>query len=81
MCLLILFALLAPHGLLVTSSAFSNNGDIPMQFTCEGKEINPPLTLSDIPSETKSLAIIVEDPDAPKGTFDHWVVWNVAPTS
>jgi Raf kinase inhibitor-like YbhB/YbcL family protein len=81
MNLLILLALLAPKGLTVTSSAFISNGNIPIQFTCEGKGVNPPITISDIPTAAKSLAIIVEDPDATKGTFDHWVVWNITPTS
>jgi Raf kinase inhibitor-like YbhB/YbcL family protein len=59
------------------STVFSHNGHIPPQYTCEGKNINPPLTIENIPGGTKSLAIIVEDPDAPKGIFDHWVMWNI----
>ena len=65
----------------VTSAAFSNNGDIPLKYTCEGEGINPPLDISDIPDGTKSLALIVDDPDAPHGTFDHWIMWNIAPDS
>ncbi len=65
--------------LIVSSSAFEKEGIIPAKYTCDGEEINPPLTIDNIPDNTKTLAIIVEDPDAPKGTFDHWLVWNVPP--
>jgi Raf kinase inhibitor-like YbhB/YbcL family protein len=54
-------------------------GTIPAQFTCDGKELSPPLTWSNVPAGTKSIAIVVEDPDAPKGTFTHWVVTNIPP--
>ena len=65
----------------VTSTAFNNEGEIPAKYTCEGEEINPPLQIEGIPEETISLALIVEDPDAPNGTFDHWIVWNIEPKS
>jgi Raf kinase inhibitor-like YbhB/YbcL family protein len=65
--------------LLISSPAFENEGDIPSKYTCDGEDINPQLTVDNIPENTKTLAIIVEDPDAPKGTFDHWLVWNVPP--
>ena len=65
--------------LTVSSTAFEQFGNIPAKYSCEGQEINPPLTIGDIPAETKTLAIIVDDPDAPNGTFDHWVVWNIPP--
>lgn len=61
------------------STVFSHNGHIPPVYTCEGKNINPPLKVENVPEGTKTLAIIVEDPDAPRGTFDHWVVWNISP--
>ncbi|MFN8309671.1 MAG: YbhB/YbcL family Raf kinase inhibitor-like protein [Chitinophagales bacterium] len=61
----------------VTSEAFKNNGKIPREYSCQGKEVNPPLAISNIPGEAKSLVLIVEDPDAPKGVFDHWVMWNI----
>jgi Raf kinase inhibitor-like YbhB/YbcL family protein len=67
--------------LLISSPAFENEGDIPSKYTCDGEDINPQLTVDNIPENTKTLAIIVEDPDAPKGTFDHWLVWNVPPES
>jgi Raf kinase inhibitor-like YbhB/YbcL family protein len=61
------------------STAFSHNGHIPPQYTCEGKNINPPLIVENIPDNAKTLALIVEDPDAPRGVFTHWVVWNISP--
>ena len=78
--MLLLLALFGPKTLSITSTAFIANGNIPIQFTCEGKSINPPLTIANIPDGAKSMAIIVEDPDAQKGTFDHWVIWNITPT-
>jgi Raf kinase inhibitor-like YbhB/YbcL family protein len=65
----------------IDSPAFKNEEPIPSQYTCEGANINPPLTIGDIPDETKSLALIMEDPDAPNGTFDHWLVWNIPVTN
>ena len=63
--------------ILVKSPAFENNESIPMKYTCDGDDVNPPLTIDGIPEETKTLVLIVDDPDAPMGTFDHWVVWNI----
>jgi len=65
--------------LTVTSTAFANSGEIPADYTCEGRSTSPPLTWSAVPPETKSIAIIVDDPDAPRGTFDHFVLYNVPP--
>jgi Raf kinase inhibitor-like YbhB/YbcL family protein len=70
-----------PDTLIISSSAFENEGVIPSKYTCDGEEINPPLRVENIPEGTQTLAIIVEDPDAPKGTFDHWLVWNIPPES
>lgn len=67
--------------LIVKSSAFENNKQIPSKYSCDGQEVNPPLTVESIPAETKTLALIVTDPDAPRGTFDHWIVWNISPSS
>lgn len=64
--------------LIVTSSAFENNGAIPVKYTCDGENINPALEVKGIPSEAVSLLLIMDDPDAPMGTFTHWVVWNIA---
>jgi Raf kinase inhibitor-like YbhB/YbcL family protein len=66
--------------LTVTSTAFASKTSIPKKYTCEGENVNPPLTISGIPSTAKSLVLIMEDPDAPMGTFDHWLVWNIKPT-
>ena len=62
------------------SSAFAAAGMIPKQYTCDGQDISPPLNWSDVPPGTKSLALIADDPDAPMGTWVHWVVWNIPPT-
>ena len=63
----------------ISSSAFQHEGAIPPKYTCEGNNTNPPLKIDQVPQATRSLAIIMEDPDAPKGTFDHWLVWNIPP--
>ncbi|UAY53685.1 YbhB/YbcL family Raf kinase inhibitor-like protein [Ferruginibacter albus] len=65
--------------LTVSSSAFKNGDYIPKKYTCEGDNVNPPITISNIPAGTKTFALIEEDPDATKGTFDHWVIWNISP--
>jgi Raf kinase inhibitor-like YbhB/YbcL family protein len=70
-----------PGSLVISSSAFENEGIIPPKYTCDGEEINPPLHVENIPDGTQTLAIVVEDPDAPKGTYDHWLVWNIPPES
>lgn len=61
----------------IASPAFQNNGAIPAKYTCEGEDINPELTISGIPKGTLSLALIVDDPDAPMGTWVHWVVFDI----
>jgi hypothetical protein len=66
--------------LIVSSPAFENGKFIPRKYTCDGDDVNPPLEIKNIPKETKSLALIVDDPDAPKGTWEHWTVWNIPPT-
>ncbi len=64
--------------LVVTSSAFTNNGMMPSKYSCEGKKVSPPLHLAHIPQGTKSIAITMHDPDAPiEGGFTHWTVWNI----
>ena len=66
--------------LVVKSSAFERNKPIPKKYTCDGQDVNPPLTIDGIPATTKALALIVDDPDASRGTFDHWIIWNIPPT-
>lgn len=61
------------------SPAFANGAQIPRQYTCDGADQSPPLQWSDVPVGTRSLALIVEDPDAPRGTFVHWVLYNLPP--
>jgi Raf kinase inhibitor-like YbhB/YbcL family protein len=73
------------RAMMITSSAFENNGIIPSRYTCDGQSINPPLEFSDVPSTTKSLVMLMDDPDVPKnllpaGVFDHWVLYNIPPT-
>ena len=63
----------------IESPAFKNNERIPSKYTCDGKNINPALKISEIPKNTVSLALIVEDPDAPGGTWIHWTVFNINP--
>jgi Raf kinase inhibitor-like YbhB/YbcL family protein len=61
----------------IYSDVFEENQDIPKKYTCDGQGINPPLRITNVPGETKSLVLIVDDPDAPGGTFTHWLVWNI----
>lgn len=70
----------------LTSSAFSTGGNIPVEHTCEGADLSPPLSWSDIPAGTKSLALIVDDPDAPdpaapRMTWVHWLLYNLPPAA
>lgn len=64
----------------VSSPAFEHNALIPAKYTCDGEDVSPPLTVEGAPEETRSLVLVVDDPDAPMGTWDHWVVWNIPPT-
>jgi Raf kinase inhibitor-like YbhB/YbcL family protein len=74
-------ALAQESGLQIRSSAFKDGSVIPSEYTCSGVDISPPLAWSGAPSATRSFALIVEDPDAPSGTFVHWVVYNVSPNT
>ena len=65
----------------LTSKAFDNKGIIPSQFTCDGRDISPPLNWSAPPANTKSLALICDDPDAPGKTWVHWVIYNLPPST
>jgi Raf kinase inhibitor-like YbhB/YbcL family protein len=64
----------------VTSPVFEPNQQIPKKYSCDSQDINPPLTIQDIPQETKTLALVLDDPDAPSGTFTHWTMWNLPST-
>ena len=63
----------------VSSSAFEHMGDIPRKHTCDdaANNVSPPLTFTDVPTNASTLALIMEDPDAPSGTINHWTFWNV----
>ena len=63
----------------ITSSAFQEGGNIPPKFTCDAGDSSPPLRIAEIPSGAKTLALVVDDPDAPSGLFTHWIVWNISP--
>ena len=71
----------ASSSFLLGSSAFDDGEDIPVSHTCDGKNVSPSLSISGVPESTKSLALIVEDPDAPGGTFVHWAMWNIDPAT
>ena len=78
---LLAFADSGNNGFRLTSSAFENNAVIPKEYTCDGGDVNPPLAFKNIPPKTKSLALTVSDPDAPEGTWSHWVVYNISPNT
>ena len=61
----------------LSSSAFEDDEAIPSEYTCDGADVSPPLTFSDVPENTKSFVLIVDDPDAPMGTWVHWLIWNI----
>jgi len=63
------------------SSTFKDGETIPDRYTCSGENINPPLELVDIPTNCKSLVLILDDPDAPGGSFIHWIVYNIDPSA
>lgn len=68
-----------PATLKVSSAAFGPGEMIPVRHTCDGEDVSPPLRWDDVPEGTRSLALIVDDPDAPVGTFVHWVLYNIPP--
>lgn len=65
----------------IISPSFKNNESMPARFTCDGEDINPALEIENLPEGTKSLALIVDDPDAPMKTWVHWVVYDIPPSS
>lgn len=81
MNLIILFimSVTASSTLVIKSPAFEDNEFIYSKYTCDGVNVNPEISIGEIPKNTKSLAIIVDDPDAPSGSFCHWLMWNIAP--
>jgi hypothetical protein len=63
----------------IQSTAFKNNGAIPVKYTCDGEDMSPPLSFVDVPDTAQSLALTMTDPDATSGEWVHWVVWNINP--
>jgi len=68
-------------GMKMTSKAFEHEGMIPEKYSCDGADVSPPLAWQGVPPGAKSLALICEDPDAPGGVFDHWVLYGLAATA
>ena len=77
MNLLIILSSLIQTTLTITSPDFQEGKLIPEKFTCDGENISPAITITSIPKEAVSMALIMDDPDAPSGTFDHWIAWNI----
>lgn len=65
--------------IIIESPAFRTGNTIPTEHTCDGNNISPPLLWTGIPSNTRSIALIMEDPDAPRGIFTHWIIYNIPP--
>jgi Raf kinase inhibitor-like YbhB/YbcL family protein len=63
--------------MIIRSPAFANNSPIPQKYTCDGENVSPPIEWSDVPSTARTVALVCDDPDAPKGDFVHWVLFNV----
>jgi Raf kinase inhibitor-like YbhB/YbcL family protein len=66
-------------GFSLTSSAFESGAEIPRRYACDGDGVSPPLSWSGAPGEARSLALVVDDPDAPGETFTHWLAWGLRP--
>lgn len=64
----------------LTSSAFREGAQIPSQYTCDGEDRSPPLEWSNVPKEAKSLVLLCDDPDAPRGTWRHWATYDISPS-
>ncbi len=69
----------ATEGFVLTSTAFEPGKRIPTRYTCDGEDLSPPLSWKGIPEGTRSLVLVVEDPDAPRGTFVHWIIYDIPP--
>jgi Raf kinase inhibitor-like YbhB/YbcL family protein len=67
----------AVDGLTLSSPAFADGESIPARYTVDGEDISPPLAIAGVPAGAESLALVVDDPDAPGGTFVHWLLWNL----
>lgn len=69
-----------PASIVVTSTAFAEGAPIPAAYSCRDRNVSPPLAWSGVPPEAAALALVVDDPDAPRGTYTHWVVLDIPPT-
>jgi Raf kinase inhibitor-like YbhB/YbcL family protein len=67
----------APETITVTTAAFSDGESVPARFTCDGADVAPPLAWDGVPEKAGAVALVVDDPDAPRGTFTHWVVLDI----
>lgn len=67
----------ASQRITVTSTAFTENGTVPRRYTCDGADVSPPLTFAGVPADAAELVVVLEDPNAPHGTFTHWLMWGV----
>jgi len=65
----------------ISTTAFTHGQHIPQEYTCDGKDVNPPLAFDGVPRGAASLALVMNDPDAPGSTWDHWVIWNMPPAT
>lgn len=74
-------SLSSPDQIIVTSPAFSSGSPIPGKYTCDGEDSSPEISWTGVPEQSTSLVLIMDDPDAPTGTFTHWVVYNIPPYS
>jgi len=79
--LILLFLTQGAIAMKLTSTAFTDGGKLPTKYTCDGISISPPISWQDAPANTQSFALIYDDPDAPTGTWDHWVLYNLPPTT
>jgi Raf kinase inhibitor-like YbhB/YbcL family protein len=77
--ILILATIISNPSLMVKSTAFANNNYIPLKYTCDGPNVNHALVIEDIPKNSKSLVVIMDDTDSPNGEFTHWLMWNIPP--
>src|SRR3977135_1588700 len=77
--LIILVSMMTRSTLVITSRSFNDGEMIPSEFTCEGNNTSPELSITEVPRDAKTLVIIMYDPDAPGGNFDHWVSYDIIP--
>jgi len=76
---LVLSAFAQEPNLTLRSPAFDDNQSIPSKYTCDGNNVNPPLVIRNVPANAKSMVLVVHDPDAPAGDWNHWAVYDIKP--